>query len=324
MAQASAGSQFLAPLTGASTSTDGLVVPRDFSARRGSGLHLGLSLGGGGIFFVAWQVTYLHEMAKRGIDLGGAQRIVGTSAGSMTAAVLQADAIGRFDKQLSVMAKIPALVSKLAPASEFSPSQQRALDLFGGAADASPETLRSIGGAALAAAAPAPSVMERNAGLVILSRKWKSPALHITCIDTYTGERCVITRDAQIPIARAVAASSAIPGVFSPQPIGDRRCMDGGVSGSGTHLDLLAGADRVVVLSLIDGSPTDVGAMTQSAGAFHAELGELRASGSELFLRSPESMEIARLMDPKAVPEAIVMARRQAAADADALREFIA
>jgi hypothetical protein len=29
-------------------------------------------------------------------------------------------------------------------------------------------------------------------------------------------------------------------------------------------------------------------------------------------------------MDPKSVPEAISMAKRQAAADADALREFIA
>jgi NTE family protein len=324
MSSASSTSTFLAPLTGASTSPDGLAVPRDFGARRGDGLHLGLSLGGGGIFFVAWQVTYLRELLTRGIDLSGAQRIVGTSAGSMTAAVLQNDAIGRFDKQLSVMARVPALVAKLAPASEFSPSQQRALDLFGTATDATTETLRSIGGAALAAATPAPSVMERNAGLIILSRKWRSPALHITCVDTYTGERCVITRDAQVPIARAVAASSAIPGVFSPQPIGDRRCMDGGVSGSGTHLDLFAGAERVVVLSLIDGSPTEVGGMTQAPGAFHAEIEELRASGTELFLRSPETMDIARLMDPKAVPEAIAMARRQAAVDADALREFIA
>ena len=42
-------------------------------------------------------------------------------------------------------------------------------------------------------------------------------------------------------LSRAVAASSAVPGIFAPQAIGDRRCMDGGVSGPGTHLDLLAG-----------------------------------------------------------------------------------
>ena len=72
---------------------------------------------------------------------------------------------------------------------------------------------------------------------------WTSPALQITCVDAYTGERCVVTRDSLTTIPRAVAASSAVPGVFAPQPIGDRRCMDGGVSGTGTHLDLLGGAN---------------------------------------------------------------------------------
>jgi hypothetical protein len=35
-------------------------------------------------------------------------------------------------------------------------------------------------------------------------------------------------------------------------------------------------------------------------------------------------MDITKLMDPKSVPEAIAMAKRQAVADADALRTFIA
>ena len=58
-------------------------------------------------------------------------------------------------------------------------------------------------------------------------------------------------------VARAVAASSAVPGLFTPQPILDRRCMDGGVSGTGTHLDLVAGARRAVVLHLTDGAGAD-------------------------------------------------------------------
>jgi hypothetical protein len=100
--------------------------------------------------------------------------------------------------------------------------------------------------------------------------------------------------------------------------------MDGGVSGSGTHLDLLAGADRVVVLSLVDPSPKPVGAMTQAPGAFETEVSRLKASGSQVFLRSPESMDLTKLMDPKSVPEAIAMAKRQAAADAEELKAFIA
>ena len=49
----------------------GLARPVDFEARSGAGLRLGLSLGGGGLFFVAWQVSYLHELSGHGIDLEG-------------------------------------------------------------------------------------------------------------------------------------------------------------------------------------------------------------------------------------------------------------
>ena len=66
-----------------------------------------------------------------------------------------------------------------------------------------------------------------------------------------------------------------MPGLFAPQPIGDRRCMDGGISGTGTHLDLLAGARRVVVLALTDGSEVTEPMMTTAPGATDSE--DLRA-----------------------------------------------
>lgn len=303
---------------------DGLAWPVDFAARSGDGLRLGVSLGGGGLFFVAWQVAYLHELAERDLDLQGADRVVGTSAGSLVASVLEAGHLGRFFRELSVLAKLPKIVGALAPAGDLHPSQLRARDTFATAADNAPETIRAIGHAALAAQAPAPSVMSRNVGVILAARSWPSPALHVTCVDAFTGERCVITKAAKVGVARAAAASSAVPGIFSPQPIGDRRCMDGGVSGSGTHLDLLAGAERVVVLALSDGSDVQVGMMTNAPGSTQAELDALRSSGSELFLRTPEAVDVAKLMDPTAVPEAIEMGRRQARTDADALREFLA
>jgi len=304
--------------------SDGLARPVAFGACSGDGIYLGLSLGGGGIFFVAWQATYLQQLAKRGVDLKGAGRVVGTSAGSLVASILEGGHIGRFERELAFLAKVPALISRLAPASSFKPSQQRALDAFVAAQSADPDLIRAIGHDALVAATPSANTMARNVSLMLLSRKWPSDSLHITCVDTLTGERCVVTRDSGVGIDRAVAASSAVPGIFSPQPIGDRRCMDGGVSGSGTHLDLLAGCDRAVVLSLSDPTPKPVGAMTQSPGGFAAEVDALKASGTKVFLRSPESMDLMKLMDPKAVPDAVAMAKRQAAADVDALREFIA
>lgn len=301
-----------------------LARPIDMEARYGDGLDLGVSLGGGGVWFVAWQVSYLSELSARGLDLAGADRVVGTSAGSVVAAVLEAGNLGRLHSELKVLARLPRVVGVLAPASSLSPSQERARDLFGTAADAAPERIRHIGHAALAAATPSPGVMARNVGVILASRRWPTDALHITCVDAFTGERCVVTGGAGVSLSRAVAASSAVPGLFAPQPILDRRCMDGGVSGSGTHLDLLAGARRAVVLSLTDGSDVDEGRMTVAPGSIGREVEALQATGTELIVRTPETVDIDQLMDPTAVPGAIAMARRQAAADAEELRSFLA
>jgi NTE family protein len=303
--------------------TDSLAHARDFQARHGAGLHLSVSLGGGGLFFVAWQVSYLHEMAQRGIDLAGADRVVGTSAGALVAAVLEAGRLNLLYRELTVLAKAQRLLAALAPTDDLYPSQTRALRLYRDSGDADTDTIAAIGHAALAAQTPAASVMVRNVALILAARNWPSPALHITCADTYSGERCVITSAARIGIARAVAASSAVPGLFAPQPIGDRLCMDGGVSGSGTHLDLLAGSQRVVILALTDGSGIEQGTMTCAAGSIENELAALRSTGSEVFRRIPEAMAIETLMDPAAVPSAIAMGRRQAASDANELRGFL-
>jgi NTE family protein len=303
---------------------DGLAMPRDFAAGYGEGLASAVSLGGGGVFFVAWQVAYVAALAERGVDLAGAPRVVGTSAGSLVSSVLEAGNIGRFRKEVGLLSKVPKLLGMLAPADKLSPSQERARDLFFLAQDAAPDTIREIGHAALAARAPGPSVMPRNIGVMLASRKWPADALHITCVDAFTGERCVVTRSAGVNVTRAVAASSAVPGLFTPQPILDRRCMDGGVCGTGTHLDLLAGARRAIVLNLTDGAGVETGAMTSTPGGFLEEIAALRASGTEVFHRMPEKMDLLTLMDPAAVPDAIAMGERQAAADADELRTFLA
>ncbi len=303
---------------------DDLAVPVDMSARRGAGLELGVSLGGGGAFFVAWQITYLHELARRGVDLAGSDRVVGTSAGSVVATVLEAGSLPRLWTELRGLARLPKLLGALAPTGELRPSQERALDLFRGAADSDPQTIREIGRAALAAQTPRVSVMPRNLSVLLGRRSWPSPRLHITCVDTYTGERCVAVPSSGVSLTRAVAASSAVPGLFAPQPVGDRHCMDGGVSGSGLHTDLLAGARRVVVLALTDGAGVTEGRMTMAPGTIEAELDALRDSGSEVLIRMPETIDLETLMDPAAIPDAITMARRQASADAEELRAFLA
>lgn len=304
--------------------SDGLAWPRSFDARYGDDLRLGVSLGGGGVFFVAWQLSYLHEMAERGISLAGADRVVGTSAGAVVAAGLTGHRLTLLNCELNVLAKAPRFLGALAPSGNLRPSQLRALELFRDCVDDNPDAIRAIGTASLAAHTPAASLMTRNIGLILATRTWPSAALHVTCTDTYSGERCVITKATDVGISRAVAASSAVPGLFAPQQIGDRRCMDGGVSGSGTHLDLLAGSERVVVLALTDGTGIVEGIMTTAPGATEAEHAALEASGTRVFRQVPASVDPMALMDPAAVPDAIEAGRRQAASDADDLRTFLA
>jgi NTE family protein len=302
--------------------TPDIVLPRSFEAGYGREVDRGLCLGGGGLFFVAWQVSYVQTLANRGVHFGSADRVVGTSAGSMVASALTAGRLNRLHTEISLLARVPALVSALAPASELSPSQQRALDLFLKATDGEPPTVQGIGFAALAASTPSPAVMRRNISLVLGRTPWASDTLRITCVDAYTGERCVVNRDSRVSIPRAVAASSAVPGIFPPQPVGDRRCMDGGVIGTGTHLDLLSGADRVLILALTDGTDMNEGMMTIDPGGGAQELADLEASGTKVLLRTPAEVDMLELMEPAAVPRALAMGARQAAADVAELSAF--
>ena len=138
---------------------DGLVVPVSFEARHGAGLRRSLVLGGGGIVFVAWLSGYLGELARRGVAVQEADRIVGTSAGSILATVVAAGHLERLQRLVEPLSRRPALISRLAPAGELNPSQRRALDLFETARDATPATIRGIGAAALAAATPPRSLL---------------------------------------------------------------------------------------------------------------------------------------------------------------------
>src|SRR2546422_265415 len=100
----------------------------------------------------------------------------------------------------------------------------------------------------------------------------RSRTLLIPAIDLNTAERVVFgageLRD--VPISKAVAASSAIPGFFDPYPINGRDYVDGGVGFSG-HADLAAeaGADVVVVVNpLVAHLPDGNGDSMRSRGVY--------------------------------------------------------
>jgi len=307
---------------GHATAADGLALPLAFDAGRGAGAGTALVLGGGGIVFVTWQLAYLHRLHQLGVPVESADIVVGTSAGSLVAAVLTTGHLCRVFAELELLVKVPALVGAMAPASGLAASQQRAVTMFLAAGDASAATVSAIGHAALAAATPPMTLLPRSLAMLLPSNRWPAGRLQITATDTYSGERLVLTAASGVPLRNAVAASASVPGLFAPQQVGDRRAMDGGVSGSGTHCDVVAGARRALVLSLHDGLAAP--GSTQQPDTLAVELDGLRSSGTDVELRCSTLPAGVNLMDPALMPAAVAAGESQADADADRLRAFLA
>jgi len=294
-------------------------LPRSFEARYGRGVSRGVSLGGGGTFFVAWQVGYLKTLFDHDIRIGEAERLVGTSAGSIVATTLAHHHLDRLYDESALMSRMPGVMGKLFPSRVDTPSQEQTLDLYLNATDSTRDTVRSIGHAALAAVTPGPEIMPRDL-IMVLGEDWGSGALWMTCVDAWTGDRCVMTRSSGLPVNLGAATSSAVPGIFPPQVVSGRKCMDGGVGGTAVHLDLLAGADKALVLSLYRDSDLTHGMLTLAPGNLDHELAELKAAGTEVFFRAPEShpKDIDGLMNPAGTPDAMAMGVRQATEDLEA------
>ncbi len=296
--------------------------PISFDALEGAGLERALSLGGGGLFFIAWLSSYLRALREGGVDLALAERVVGTSAGSVVGATLCAGRIDRLHTKISLLGKTPRSLSARLLNAEQSPSQTRAAELAFNATDADEATVHAIGYAALGVTSSSARTMKAGMGFLVGTRRWPSRALETTCVDAYSAERCVITADDEVPLLDAVAASCSVPGFAAPQRIGDRLCMDGGMIGTGVHLDRVAGAARALVISLDGAQGLPDAGLTIASGASATERAALEASGTKVLHLSPERAETGSLMAPSSIPVALEMGARQGRAEVGRVRAF--
>ena len=208
-----------------------------------------LVLGGGGITGIAWEIGLVAGLADAGVDLSGADLVVGTSAGSVVAAQLTsgADLAALYERQLE-----PASGEKAARLNRATLAQFGWAMLRSRGRDV--EFRRRIGALALAAekAGVTPPEQERIdvIGSRLVSTAWPERALVVTAVDAETGEFRTFDRDSGVPLVSAVAASCAVPGVYPPVTIDGRRYMDGGMR-SAANADLAQGYDRLVVLAPI-------------------------------------------------------------------------
>lgn len=204
-------------------------------------------LAGGGLAGIAWETGILRGIADESPATAKAlldsDVLVGTSAGSTVAAQLSSglglEAL--FDRQAAASStELTANVAieeitELILTAMMQPNTTKA------------EKLQKIGAVALSTE----TVSERARREVIEQRlpshDWPDRVLRISAIDTATGELVSFDRSSGVGLVDAVAASCAVPGVWPPVTIGDRRYMDGGV-GSTINLALADDCDVIVAV----------------------------------------------------------------------------
>jgi NTE family protein len=223
-------------------------------------MRVGLALGAGGVVGGAWLAGAMAALtASTGWDPVTADVVLGTSAGSVVAALLAAGIAphrllpsGREEADhassdwLSKLVdpetyRLPWRLETLRPGS---------IELAWRALRAR-APLRAISG--LVPPGTVPTTVIESAVRRVVAEGW---APHHSCwivaCDYRTGDRVVFGREGapRTSLAAAVAASCAIPGFFRPVAVAGRLYVDGGLH-SMSNLDLLAdqGLDLVVALS---------------------------------------------------------------------------
>ncbi|MGI5144722.1 MULTISPECIES: patatin-like phospholipase family protein [unclassified Streptomyces] len=264
-----------------------------------------LVLGGGGVTGIAWELGVLHALQEAGVDLTAADLVVGTSAGSVVA-VQATSGIGLH--RLVADQLEPAGTSQEVKA-DFDPHGAAAAftRLIEGARDAR-EIRARIGAMALAA----PTVLEAERMRTIQARlpvdAWPGRRLLITAVDAQTGNLVVWDRTSGIPLASAVAASCAVPGVWPPATVAGRRYIDGSVR-SATNADLALGHDVVVVLA-----PDTGPGLNPASPGLTAEVALLRAH-SQVHVITPDDAALEAIgpnpLDPGRRPPSARAGRRQ-------------
>jgi NTE family protein len=176
------------------------------------------------------------------VDVSDADQVVGTSAGSVAGALLLTAPDAMWARQVDPDQQADELYASV----DLDEMATRFGAAVAGAT--SEESLRAAIGAMALATETVPEDVRRA---VIASRlphvAWPKP-LQVTTIDAVSGDLVVLDACSGVDLVDAVAASCAVPGIWPPVTLGDRRYVDGGVRTT-LNADLAAGADVVLVLA---------------------------------------------------------------------------
>jgi NTE family protein len=285
-------------------------------------MKVGLVLGAGGVVGASWLVGALEALvSETGWDPASADRIVGTSAGSVVGCLL-AEGIPPEYMSAYIGGRTLDTVADMEQRGDALAAQDggatfrlhRGLPRLGpGSLQMALSTmrrpLRHTGATLVAGWLPQGFVSTKPISDLVstfVSSEWPDhPSFWAVAADYGSGRRIAFGR-ADAPPARAVdavAASCAIPSFYHPVRIGDRRYVDGGIC-SPSNLDLLCGYDLDLVVCLnpmsspaplTGGSPGDrLGALLRGAAGrrLRREVEKLRKSGTEVLLIQPTARDL--------------------------------
>jgi NTE family protein len=284
-----------------------------------------LVLGGAGSAGNAWLIGVIAGLFDAGLDVTGADLIIGTSAGSTAAAQitsarpadLLANVLGASPQQRTGRVR-----SDMGPSADHMEVTSAIIS----SAEDPVDMRRRMGAAALdldvASDGSGQTQWRATVAARLPSQDWPLRRLLIPAVDAHTGEPVVFDRDSGVDLVDAVAASTSNGFGVPPYSIGAHRFINGGYRRN-ENADLAAGYRRVLVLSPYGGRsrhPLEWGMHLA------AQLDELRESGSMVETIFPdnnsEHMFGANSMDPLLRAPAARAGYDQGRALAERLIEF--
>ena len=330
------------PRTGSTTTSNGIAVVQtsghgnwpmldqqvDATRQAGNSNKRALVLAGGGAAGNAWALGLIAGLSDAGVDVTGADLIIGTSSGSTVAAQITS---GTRPAELyaAILAEVPQPQAgagadrRRAPKFQGLDYMEWSNGIIGSAEDAS-DMRRKMGAAALEMDASDGSPTTRWRDIVaarLPSRYWPQQPVLITAVDARTGTPVVFDRSSGIDLVDAVAASTS-NGLGGPYRIGDKRYINGGYRRN-ENADLAGGYGRVLVLSPFGGRsrmPLEWGMDLAT------QVDELRAGGSRAETVFPDAgageVFDANALDPSTRPQAARGGYDQGRALAELIAEF--
>lgn len=256
-----------------------------------------LVLGGGGLVGIAWEIGILTGLAEAGCDLSGPlhesghqpDSIIGTSAGSVVGSLLGTVGLGDMATMALDDARASVAMDNL-PLLDFA-LMEECFAAWRILPDDSPESLAVVGRMALKFDGVGE---ERYVQSMVnaVGHEWLDGRFRCTSVNANDGSFAVWGASSGVSLALAVASSCAVPTVFPPVTIEvggeSARYVDGGVR-SGTSIDLVAGADRILVLAPI-GSWRGDALDPAAAAAVVRETALAEAAGSAVITLYPDDV----------------------------------